>query len=138
MRIVRDSLGRHIQSAQIIPVIVNGAAGRAPRQVLGSQHIAPPDLDGADAKLARHPIKQYFAGEIDLWLTITTIGSDRGLVAQRDIPANRLKNWSSRPKMIEGGRITAVGKCSRTACSPKALVRPYSLLESGSAPIAEI
>ena len=39
------------------------------------------------------------------------------------IAAKRLKNWSSGPNTIEGRRIVAVGKASRTAASPAALVR---------------
>ena len=39
------------------------------------------------------------------------------------IPAKRLKNCSSGPNLTEGRRIVAVGKASRTASSPAALVR---------------
>ncbi len=55
----------------------------------------------------------------------------------RAIPAKRLKNWSSCPKMTEGRRITAPGKAARTAASPAALLCPYSDGLSFAAPMAE-
>ena len=39
------------------------------------------------------------------------------------IAAKRLKNWSSAPNTTDGRRIVTVGKASRTAASPAALVR---------------
>ena len=38
----------------------------------------------------------------------------------RDIDAKRLKNASSGPKITEGRRMTASGKCARTPSSPNA------------------
>jgi len=38
--------------------------------------------------------------------------------------AKRLRNWSSRPKTIDGRMTTASGKAARTACSPRPLVLP--------------